>query len=114
MYHLVLPSVNISTEIVAVQGNTLTLDCNPIGQPAPTITWFRGGVAVQLGPRLTVDSNGRLTFTSIFTADEGTYRCVAQNTAGMASADTALRVIGMYKLEPYLIIYVTTPTYAHI
>lgn len=85
-------------ESEGVQGNPLTLDCNPIGQPAPSVVWFRGSTQLQPDSRVTVDQSGRLVFSRVFSTDASTYRCVATSTVGRASAETQLRVLGKYRL----------------
>ena len=93
---LVAPSVNISGQLNVVQGNPLTIDCNVIGQPAPVVTWFRSGTAVQENSRTTVDSQGRLQFTTTFSTDADTYTCVATSQLRTVSANTTLQVYGMH------------------
>ena len=94
-FYIVAPQVNISMETVGVQGNSLTLDCNPIGQPAPSVTWFRGPTQVQAdGSRVILNQLGQLVVTPVFSLDAGTYRCVASNRVGTASAQTDLTVLG--------------------
>lgn len=91
---VVSPLVNISMETVAVQGNPLTLDCQVIGQPTPTVTWFQGSTQITADSRRSIDGSGRLVFTSVLSTDAGTYRCQASNERGSASADTVMRVLG--------------------
>ena len=91
---LVAPSVNISMETVGIQGNSFLLDCNPIGQPAPVMSWFRGEEEVEEDSRLMVDNQGRLGFSTLFSTDSGTYTCIASSPVGVASAETVLRVLG--------------------
>lgn len=86
--------VNITVESVGIQGNTFVLDCNPIGQPVPSVTWFRGLAQLQQDSRITVDQSGRLVFNPIFSTDASTYRCMASNSVGTASAETQLSVLG--------------------
>lgn len=95
---LVPPRANISMETVAVQGNPLMLSCNPTGQPAPSITWFRGPAQIQDDARIAVDSLGRLLFSIVFSTDAGSYRCIVSNEVGTDSATTELRVLGKSEL----------------
>ena len=81
-------------ETVAVQGNPFTLDCQATGQPAPTVTWFRGPTQIRNDTRLSVDGSGRLVFSALFFADADMYRCIAANELGSVTADTTLRVLG--------------------
>ncbi len=79
----------------ARQGNSLTLDCQPAGNPPPTVSWLRDGAAVTESSRVSVDDSGRLVFTSVFSTDAGGYTCLASNSIGSASANTVLIVLGM-------------------
>lgn len=80
----------------AIQGNALTLDCNPIGQPTPDVTWFQNDVQLTATARVSIDSDSRLVFSPVFSSDGGTYRCVAESSVGTASATTSLTVLGKY------------------
>lgn len=88
------PLVNISMETVGIQGNPLTLDCDPSGQPAPSVVWFRGSAQVLGDSRVTVDAMGRLVFSRVFSTDADTYSCRASNDVGTVSGITRLRVLG--------------------
>ncbi len=83
-------------ETVGVQGSTLTLDCNAMGQPAPSVSWFRGAAQIQQDSRITVTQSGQLVFSPVFSSDADTYRCVVSNSVGTASAETQLTVLGEY------------------
>lgn len=91
---VVSPLVNISVETVGIQGNSLTLDCNPTGQPAPSVIWLRGPTQIQGNSRVMVDGVGRLIFSTVFSADADTYSCTATNDVGTASGSTQLGVLG--------------------
>ena len=93
-YSAVAPVVNISMETVAIQGNPLTLSCNAIGQPSPSVTWFRGPAQIQGDSRLMVDERGRLVFSAVMSTDADVYSCTASNGVGTASANTQLTVQG--------------------
>ena len=91
----VVPSVSISTTTTAVQGNSLTLDCNAVGQPSPTVVWFRDDVQLTSNSRVNIDTEDRIVFSPVFSRDAGRYRCVATSSAGTASATTTLTVLGI-------------------
>ena len=90
----VAPSVSISATTVTTQGNSLTLDCDPIGQPPPGVTWYKDDVQLVSGGRVSIDSEDRLVFSSVISSDAGDYRCEASSSAGRASAVTTLNVLG--------------------
>ena len=91
----VAPQVTIAANTTAIQGNSLTLDCNVIGQPRATVVWTRGndGSPVPLQGRITQDTDGRLFFSTIFSTDEAVYNCTATNSIGAATAETYLTVL---------------------
>ena len=90
----VVPSVSLSATTTATQGNSLTLDCNPIGQPSPSVAWYKDNVQVVSNSRVSIDSEDRLVFSSVISSDAGNYRCQASSSAGMAAATTTLNVLG--------------------
>ena len=94
MLFAVAPSVALSATTTATQGNPLSLDCNPIGQPSPSVTWYKDNVQLVPNSRISIDGEDRLVFSSVISADGGSYRCEASNSAGMDSATTTLTVLG--------------------
>lgn len=66
------------------EGNPFRIDCLAVGQPTPTVTWFRDGVRIVNSSRVQVDSRSVLVTASTVT-DSGVYLCVANNSAGMTS-----------------------------
>ena len=87
--------MSLSAATTATQGNPLTLNCNPIGQPSPSVTWYKDDVQLIPNSRVTIDSEDRLVFSSVISTDAGSYRCEANSSAGTASAMTILTVLGM-------------------
>ena len=58
---------------------TVLLHCSPPNSyPAPSLTWFKGGVALT-GDRFSVQGNGSLMIAGSEFIDEGSYTCVATN-----------------------------------
>ena len=94
MLFAVAPSVSLSATITATQGNPLSLDCNPIGQPSPSVTWYKDNIQLVPNSRISIDSEDQLVFSSVISADGGSYQCEATNSAGMDSAATTLTVLG--------------------
>ena len=90
----VVPSVSLPPATIAIQGNSLSLDCNPVGQPVPTVEWFYNDNRVVTGGRVTIDGDNRLMFSSVLTSDTGSYRCEATSSRGTATASTQLNVLG--------------------
>ena len=90
----VAPSVALSATTTKTQGNALSLDCNPSGQPSPNVTWYKDDVQLVPSSRISIDGENRLVFSSVILTDGGSYRCEASNSAGMDSANTTLTVLG--------------------
>ncbi|XP_040215726.1 hemicentin-1 isoform X1 [Rana temporaria] len=82
----------------ATVNNSITLSCEALGTPSPTITWQKEGVGIKTGGHFTMFINGNLNIAYVTQEDGGTYTCIAQNPAG-----TALGKIKLKVLEPPLI-----------
>lgn len=76
------------------QGDNLTLDCGATGNPSPTVLWFKDSDPLPNNGRISVSPNGLLTFTSLYSTDEGSYTCIVSNSVGSTSANTVLTVLG--------------------
>ena len=65
------------------KGQNVTLKCEVYGNPRPVVSWTKGGDAVNTGdPRINVSFTGNtssLIIVSVVQADQGLYRCVANN-----------------------------------
>ncbi|XP_033937393.1 hemicentin-1 [Pseudochaenichthys georgianus] len=84
---LVPPSIQAGPRVMKVQmGYPVELPCVVRGVPEPTLTWTRDGQRFQVSP------DGSLAFRNVGLADEGTYTCIATNTAGRAEARVRLLV----------------------
>lgn len=77
------------------EGMSATLECEVIGSPVPSITWFKDGERVEDTARYQTRSNGKratLTVTNATLDDEGDYKCVAENPLGSAFCSCELLV----------------------
>ncbi|XP_064098438.1 leucine-rich repeat, immunoglobulin-like domain and transmembrane domain-containing protein 3 [Macrobrachium nipponense] len=96
---------HVGQVIEGVAGENATIICPVEGQPPPKVVWFKeeapviNGSVVGLGPqRLYVITEGnqnlvsRLIITGAQETDSGTVRCVAENSAGSATANFTLAV----------------------
>ena len=66
-----------------------------MGSPAPAIEWFRNGVRVKPGGRVTIEGEDELytlTITDAQFKDEGKYKIVARNDLGESSCAAEVRV----------------------
>uniref|UniRef100_A0A4W4GTQ5 Ig-like domain-containing protein n=1 Tax=Electrophorus electricus TaxID=8005 RepID=A0A4W4GTQ5_ELEEL len=74
------------TSLRARIGQTVVLPCVVQGEPTPEHSWFHNGRPV--------GNERSLRIPAIRHSDNGTYTCVASNSAGEDHADIALHVLG--------------------
>ena len=68
----------------------MTLSCDVDGNPVPTISWTRDGSPVNTSATISIsDDHTHLTITNVKRADNGNYRCVANNSLGSATSNAA-------------------------
>ena len=63
----------------------MTFSCNATGNPAPTISWTKGGSLINTSGDSRISfgaDNKKLTIINVSSADSGQYRCVANNGVG--------------------------------
>ncbi|CAK6433530.1 unnamed protein product [Pipistrellus nathusii] len=73
----------------------VTLRCAGTGVPAPSLRWWKDGVALAA-------SGGNLQIEKVDLRDEGIYTCVATNVAGESRRDAVLKVLVPPNIEPVL------------
>ena len=78
-------TVKPPSKIVAIPGDTLTLNCSATGDPQPVISWKRQGAALPDGRSQQI--NGALVVRDTRENDTGNYVCVA-TSAGVFQVDT--------------------------
>ena len=85
---------------MAEERQNITITCNAIGQPPPSITWSRA-VGSFVKDRTQV-SNGTLTIYSVTKKDGGMYICRAENILGSAIDATQLTIFSrlQFKIHP--------------
>lgn len=69
------------------------MECNVSGIPDPEIHWKKDSRLISPDPRLLITDNG-LTIRNILATDNGTYTCVANNSAGTKGQVSILHVLG--------------------
>ncbi|XP_043921822.1 uncharacterized protein LOC122797094 [Protopterus annectens] len=78
------------TDQVVTLGHSFTLTCKASGQPPPVFHWFKGDDKIVNGDKLSLsisDENcAQLLLRSACVEDTGCYKCVAVNSAGLASS----------------------------
>lgn len=80
----------------ALIGQTVALPCVVQGEPSPEVTWFHNGLPV--GDKNTTP----LRILRANHDDQGTYQCVARNTAGQETSEIKLEILGEYLQFSYL------------
>nr|KAF6314649.1 hemicentin 2 [Myotis myotis] len=89
------PVFQVEPQDVTVRsGDDVALQCQAIGEPAPTVEWLRAGQPLRAGRRLRTLPDGSLWLERVETRDTGTYECVAHNLLGSATARASLVVKG--------------------
>src|SRR5262249_19555440 len=68
------------TNVTVNVGDSVTLTSGATGVPAPTLQWFKNNTAI---PN---ETNATLTFASAQGSDNGVYKLVATNAAGIATS----------------------------
>ncbi|KAI8485777.1 hypothetical protein Bbelb_364870 [Branchiostoma belcheri] len=89
----------ISLQLVTMQkeekGETAEFDCKVVGEPRPTLKWFRDNQELE-GDRYTVDYNSSgvcvLSIRDTVTSDSGWYTCTVSNAHGEQSMRAKLTV----------------------
>ncbi|KRY53788.1 Muscle M-line assembly protein unc-89 [Trichinella britovi] len=79
-----------------MEGDTITLECLPFGNPFPEIRWLKDGVEVSPNERIDIqqgeDGWQRLIIKDVCLNDDSFYRCVASNEYGTNSTKAQLIV----------------------
>ncbi|XP_048760798.2 titin homolog isoform X6 [Ostrea edulis] len=71
-------------------GDLILLECDVIGSPTPSISWYRDGTKLAPGTRTKSLYDGRVALLKISqsaTEDSGKYEVVAQNSCGKVAVD---------------------------
>ncbi|XP_077914936.1 roundabout homolog 4 isoform X2 [Halichoerus grypus] len=77
-------------DTVATVGEQVVLECGPPwGHPEPTVSWWKDGKPLALQPGRHTVSRGSLQIARAEKSDEGTYMCVATNSAGRRESRAA-------------------------
>ncbi|KAI5100042.1 muscle, skeletal receptor tyrosine-protein kinase isoform 1 precursor [Silurus meridionalis] len=77
------------TNVTLLLESKAVLPCVTLGYPKPDISWIKGGDLIKVDNRISVLDFGSLKIHNIRKEDAGQYRCVAQNSFGIAYSKPA-------------------------
>ncbi|CAG05168.1 unnamed protein product [Tetraodon nigroviridis] len=76
-----------ATLLKALIGQSVTLPCVVQGEPSPEVTWFHNGLPVG------IKNTTPLRIQKAKLNDQGTYKCVATNSAGQETSEIKLDIL---------------------
>ncbi|XP_045107722.1 LOW QUALITY PROTEIN: roundabout homolog 2-like [Portunus trituberculatus] len=80
--------------VTVTPGGAAVLVCRAEGDPAPRVTWGKGGTALpEDDPRITVLDSGTLQIDATTEEDAGQYSCSASSPAGTTTTRAFLQVV---------------------
>ena len=78
-----------------VPGSDVSFSVTATGTAPLSYQWQKDGVDLTDGGSITGATTATLTITVVMESDEGGYRCVVTNIAGMDTSNTAMLTVGM-------------------
>lgn len=99
-------------DAVIQEGDRFTFQCAVVGNPEPTVEWFKDGLSIQNNPdyKQTFDRGlCTLTIEDPFAEDSARFTCKAANSVGVADTVAVLSV-----KESQEIIMLTSPTFTRL
>ncbi|XP_041482004.1 Down syndrome cell adhesion molecule-like protein 1 homolog isoform X2 [Lytechinus variegatus] len=92
---LIPPQITASPgEVTVGQGSQTTITCTVIGDPIPTVSWFKDDMLLQIDPSdpSNVQTNAGLVISDAQPYHAGSYRCQAESSVGTAESTGTLVV----------------------
>lgn len=83
----------LNNDVYVQEGDKFTFKCQVVGNPMPTVEWFKDGISIKNYPDyISTYENGLCTLSieETFTEDSACFRCQATNLVG--SAETSARL----------------------
>ena len=126
--HSVIATINPLSNSVVREGNTVTITCEALGYPPPTVVWSRANgtlsdrvsvsdsVSVPIGYGSVTRVGVNLTITNASREDTGVYMCSANNSVGSDNKYISTNVQCKLRTHTYthkLIMQTFICTYVH-
>ena len=98
------------SDVTVMRNDPATLRCSFTGDPAPEVTWYRDGEALEPRGHRLVLPDGALFFLRVSQGrgrnggDAGTYWCVARNSLGVARSRNATLTVACKSISTYSIV----------
>ena len=89
-------TVSVGTNLTTLEGKELKLTCPVKGTPKPKIKWYKDGIELKSGPRITLKDDGILIITKLEADEAGKYTCSAENKHGSDKISTVVKVTGKW------------------
>ena len=77
-----------------IPGSDVSFSVTATGTAPLSYQWQKDGVDLPDGGSITGATTATLTITGVMESDEGGYRCVVSDIAGMDTSDSALLTVG--------------------
>ncbi|XP_059149392.1 peroxidasin homolog [Physella acuta] len=81
------------SDVVAAEGDDITLPCQASGNPRPGITWTLNSAPVRGNIRARQFDNGTMQIINLRVSDAGLYECSASNSVQTISSSARVRVL---------------------
>lgn len=88
------------------KGHTASFSCTALGDPRPSITWYKSHDLITSNARYHILANQTLVIYSVTAQDNGSLTCRAMNEAGTREAKAYLLVAGLAFIFLYIIVFI--------
>ena len=89
------PFATINPPSVTYQiGNNVSIKCQVNGFPFPSLMWYKDGLQLESGERISANKDGVLLIRHAQLLDAGEYECTVWNIAGQGQATVTLLYTG--------------------
>ena len=107
LFFLVPPTfVESPKNLTIPKGHTASFLCAALGDPRPSITWYKSHDLITSNARYHILANQTLVIYSVTAQDSGSLTCRAMNEAGTREAKAYLLVAGLVFIFLYVIIFI--------